>query len=249
MDLKKNEYADTKDDILLQLGLLPLEYDGNLKYINDKIEYLISIEKYEVYSNFLNNYFLAEFTNYFKDGTLNYSLIPVEARTNSALENYNSYINRILGDKEEINWLNFITFLKDEVDRWQQKIGSINVKLIDVIKAQKKLSNKNKKKYKKNNKNNNNSDLFNTTKLNKKNEHLIEMIPWLINENYSCRYDCFLTLYTYIIKPFLRKDVIDVDEDLKKLNYTSELLLNNLDKKYRTQFWKYIDGKGFDRID
>ena len=41
------------------------------------------------------------------------------------------------------------------------------------------------------------------------------MIPWLINENYNCRYDSFLTLYSYVIKPFLSKDVIDADEDLK----------------------------------
>jgi len=55
------------------------------------------------------------------DNSLNYSLIPVEARTISSLENYNSYIKRILGETEEINWLNFLTFIKDEVDRWQKK--------------------------------------------------------------------------------------------------------------------------------
>lgn len=67
---------------------------------------------------------------------MNYSLIPREARANSSLENYNGYINKILGDKEEINWLNFLTFIKDEVERWEQKVSTINIKLIEVIKGQ-----------------------------------------------------------------------------------------------------------------
>ena len=41
------------------------------------------------------------------------------------------------------------------------------------------------------------------------------MIPWLINEYYSRRYDCFLTLYTYIIKLFLPNEEKDIDDDLK----------------------------------
>ena len=50
--------------------------------------------------------------------------------------------------------------------------------------------------------------------------------------------------------PNLFKEVIEgIPEDLKKLNYTADLLLNNPDKKYRNNFWKYIDGKGYDRLD
>ena len=79
--------------------------------------------------------------------------------------------------------------------------------------------------------------------------HKWKMIPWLIYENFSCIYDCFLTLYTFVIKPFLPIGVIEDDEDLKKLNYTSDFLLKNPDKKHRTNFWKYIDGKGYDKID
>ena len=35
--------------------------------------------------------------------------------------------------------VNFLTFLKDEVDKWEQKVGIIKTKLIDIIKSQKKL--------------------------------------------------------------------------------------------------------------
>ena len=160
-----------------------------------------------MYSNFLNNYFLKEFTSYFLDDSLNYSLIPVEARTTSSLENYNSYINRILGEKEEINWLNFLTFIKDEVDRWQQKVGIIKVKLIDIIKSQNKLFKKSKKSnvVKSKNNINNSGRLVKNAEVFESDEHKLKMKNWLIYENNSCRYDCFLTLYAFIIKPFISK--------------------------------------------
>ena len=70
-------------------------------------------------------------------------------------------------------------------------------------------------------------------------EHKLKMKNWLIYENNSCRYDCFLTLYAFVIKPYISKEIIDADEDLNKLNYITDLLINNPDKKYRTIFWKY----------
>ena len=54
----------------------------------------------------------------------------------------------------------------------------------------------------------------------------------LIYENNSCRYDCILTFFAFVIKPFISKEIIDADEDLNKLNYITNLLINNLDKKY-----------------
>ena len=117
---KKKEYTESKEFIISELGLLPLKYKGNIDIIKEKIDELIKDEGLKIYSNFLNNYFLKEFTSYFLDDSLNYSLIPVEARTTSSLENYNSYINRILGEKEEINWLNFLSFIKDEADRYNK---------------------------------------------------------------------------------------------------------------------------------
>ena len=84
MDLKK-EYSEIKELILSELRLLPLKYNGNINIINEKIDELIKDEALKMYSNFLNNYFLKEFTSYFLDDSLNYSLIPVEARTTSSL--------------------------------------------------------------------------------------------------------------------------------------------------------------------
>ena len=38
-------------------------------------------------------------------------------------------------------------------------------------------------------------------------ENAPKMVLLLINENYSFRYDSFLTLYTYLLKSFLSKDI------------------------------------------
>jgi len=62
------------------------------------------------------------------------------------------------------------------------------------------------------------------------------MKNWLIYENNSCRYDCFLTLYAFVIKPFLSKEILDAVEDLNKLNYITDLLLNNPDKNIELSF-------------
>jgi len=60
---KKEEFLQTKEEILLELGLLPLKYDGNIKYINEKIGKSLAIDKYKIYSNFLNNYLESLFIN------------------------------------------------------------------------------------------------------------------------------------------------------------------------------------------
>ena len=99
------------------------------------------------------------------------------------------------------------------------------------------------------NKNSNLNRLVKKAEIFDSDEQKLKMKDWLIYENNSCRYDCFLTLYAFVIKPFLSKEIIEADADLNKLNYITDLLINDPDKKYRTIFWKYIDEKGYDRID
>ena len=41
---KKKEYAESKELILSELGLLPLKYNGNINIINEKIDELIKDE-------------------------------------------------------------------------------------------------------------------------------------------------------------------------------------------------------------
>ena len=62
------------------------------------------------------------------------------------------------------------------------------------------------------------------------------MKDWLIYENNSRRYDCFLTLYAFVIKAFFSKEIIETDEDLNKLNYITDLLINNQIKNIELSF-------------
>ena len=74
-------------------------------YIDNKLNELKS--KYPKYVNFLENYFVKNKYIYFKNGNMNYSLIPNDTRSNSYLENYNKFIT---------NWLNFINFIKSSIN-------------------------------------------------------------------------------------------------------------------------------------
>ena len=88
-----------------------------------------------------------------------------------------------------------------------------------------KKSNINKSK----NKNSNLGGLGKGAKVFESDEHKLKMKNWLIYENNSCRYDCFLTLYAFVIKPFLSKEILDADEDLNKLNYRKGRIITTVE--------------------
>ena len=92
-----------------------------------------SDKSYPFYENFINNYFLKNHLNYFKDNSLNYSNIPKDCRSNSFLENYNGYIKQKLGKHRVVNWVNFIEFIKSESSRSVEKLlNSANSKYYEV---------------------------------------------------------------------------------------------------------------------
>ena len=82
--------------------------------------------KYTKYENFINNYFIKEKYKYFEDNSLNYDLVPVNFRTNNFLENYNRYIKIKLGEKRIINWISFLHFIKEEIERSLNKLINNN---------------------------------------------------------------------------------------------------------------------------
>ena len=110
----------TSDIILKKLGKLPFIYKGKIEYV---LGYIENIKKeYPIYINFLDEYFIKNKLEYFKDLSLDYCRIPNDCRTNNYLENYNGYIKSQLGKHRIINWINFINFIKLESQRSIDKL-------------------------------------------------------------------------------------------------------------------------------
>lgn len=67
----------------------------------DKFDLMVNniIKKYPNYETIINNDFIKNKKNYFIIGSLNYSIIPLYARSNSYLESYNKRIKSILLNK------------------------------------------------------------------------------------------------------------------------------------------------------
>ena len=89
---------------------------------------------------------------YFKDNSLNYSIIPDDCRTNNFLENYNGYLKMVLGKHRIINWVNFIHFIKAESQRSIEKLMNNcdnNMKTYKRLNEKENIDIKNEKKLKK----------------------------------------------------------------------------------------------------
>lgn len=100
--LKKKHFFNEEnktdsENILNEIGLIPLNYKGDMKIFEDIISDIIA--RYPTYNDFINNYFIKNKKNFFQNGIYNYALIPQDCRTNSFLENYNNYIKQNLGKK------------------------------------------------------------------------------------------------------------------------------------------------------
>ena len=103
------------DEIVNKLGKLPLIYKGNMKIFDEFINNLISENK--PFINFINNYFLKNKRKYFLNEDYNYSKYICTVRSNSYIEYYNKYVKNELGNKKIVNWVTFIKFLKNELER------------------------------------------------------------------------------------------------------------------------------------
>lgn len=49
-------------------------------------------EKYPIYKNFINTFFIENKFQYFLDKSLDYSTIPLDCRMNNYIESYNYYL-------------------------------------------------------------------------------------------------------------------------------------------------------------
>ena len=99
MGLYSKKFINETNNLINELGILPLKYKGNIEYINDTI---LNLKKlYPNHYTFLE-YFISENLKYFLNNALNYNIYPKYVRSNSILENYNRYINDNLGEKKLI---------------------------------------------------------------------------------------------------------------------------------------------------
>ena len=86
-------------------------YKGNIDSITETIDDLKS--KYPDHYRYLDSFYNENF-KYFINEALYYSKYPKLVRSNSILENYNKRIKKYLGKKKEINYINFLAFIKKE---------------------------------------------------------------------------------------------------------------------------------------
>ena len=118
--LKQNNFNKNIDPnltkkLIYKLANICLEYDGDMKIFEDIISKLIKEYKEDYYV--LIDYFVTNKKQYFIEGNYNYNLIPNDIRSNSYLERYNKEIKNYLGEKKEVNWFVFISFIKNEINR------------------------------------------------------------------------------------------------------------------------------------
>ena len=107
-------------EIISRLGLLPLNYKGNIDYFDS---FLNNLKKdFPEFINVLNNYFIKYKRHFFLSGEYNYNNLPMDCRSNSYIENYNLYLKKNLGKKYNLNWNKFIRFIKNESTRIRNKL-------------------------------------------------------------------------------------------------------------------------------
>ena len=67
---------------------------------------------------------------YFKDDSYNYNKFPKDIRANSILERYNKTVKKDLGTKRTCNWVIFLNFINNEINRINEQLSkneNINV--------------------------------------------------------------------------------------------------------------------------
>ena len=191
--LNKSELSDNTRIIIDILGTLPLKYDGDLDKITNIIEELK--EKYP--SHFiLLDYFIKENLCYFIDHSLYYSKYPKFIRSNSILENYNKYLKEKLGSKKIVNYINFLSFIKGEDERFFKEFNIKSRNYAEILKFRKKSYldtgakdvNTNNNKY-------NSNDILMKDATSIINNESANWLKWLNN---SCRFDVITTIYLYL---------------------------------------------------
>ena len=210
----KNINSELTLEVITQLSLLPLEYNGNIEYLLNKIEILA--KQYPMYFNMIKGYFVETKLKYFKDNSFNYNKFPKDIRSNSILERYNKTIKSSLGEKRTCNWVVFCNFINNEINRINNLLAkNENVNVLFYSKNTK----FGKEKFL-----TNNTQFTNFNILINNNESKNETIEnsWLKQKGNNCRYNAFITLFYFTISPFIKEKK---DNTLVLLNELNEMIL------------------------
>ena len=213
---------ETTLEVITQLACLPIEYNGDLEYLMNKIN-ILSLQ-YPMYYNIIKGYFIETKLNYFKDESFNYNKFPKDIRSNSILERYNKTIKAELGEKRTCNWVIFLNFINKEINRINELLNK-NENLNVLYNS--KNTKFGKEKYIHN---------FEKIQIPLENEAIIENIStkWLTQKDNNCRYNAFITLMYFTITPFLKSKK---DQNLVLLNELNDLIIklseNITEKNYK----------------
>ena len=244
--LLKSEDRITTMCVINELGFIPLNYNGDMVKFDIMINNII--KKYPKYISVINSDFLKNKKKYFINGALNYSIIPVYARSNSYLESYDEIKKSILLNKHNLSWLTFINFIIDEIKYNNKKMKELENS--NVLYAGK----KSKFGIKKYNPNLNikeqiqkKEDVCNiNTDLEMHEYNDIQNLQWLKNFGNLCRYDNFLTIFFGSIYNNI-KIVKDLYNDfICQTCYTIEDIIKNRKYKAIEKLWKFFIAKRLD---
>ena len=232
--LYKKENKDVSNKIINILGKLPFIYKSDVSIIKKNCDDII--EKYPEYYNYITNYFLSSKMKYFEDNSLNYFDVPKDCRSNSFLENYNGYIKEKLGKKRQVNWVNFLNFIKDESKRSIEKLLNSSQQYENSI-----LSNYYLKKDKDHNYYNDNNNIIKTGKINKniepnemfKEGELKINFDDIINKEFGIKNlgnSCYInsTIQTLLHNEIFMKNFILKESKIKSKENSLSLLLWNI---------------------
>ena len=153
------------------------------------------------------------------------------------MENYNLYLKNKLGRKHNLNWNLFINFIKNEFIRIYDKLTKNTEKNIEYISHKTKFGTE---KYTENN-----FKLNLNLKLNNDNIIPTDFI-WLKNNNNSCRYDVFITLYIFCLFDYLEDNFILLNDQLKDIQKLMRILKNDPNEHNKSMIWNYFILKQID---
>ena len=203
---EKNEYSIK---ILKEFFDLPYKVKIDLTTIDSLCN------KYSDFSLDFINYFRKQWFKYFKNGTLIYNNLNKKFRSNSYIENYNRRIKLKLSkflygkSKTKITWPIFHYFILEEEGEYRKEY--INYEESLEIKSQKSIEDNISSSIK----SIDNIDI----NINRK---------WLKLVSFSCRYDTFMFLYTFVMKPILDKVIFENNENYDIINFYNILSLDIL---------------------